>query len=62
MENGHIPEDILYGELASGKRTTGTLKYKDVYKSNVPVLNLYTENWESLARLCKIVEVLWPAS
>ena len=32
MEDGRIPKDILYGEMALGRRTTGRphLRYKDV--------------------------------
>ncbi|XP_036407648.1 uncharacterized protein LOC118793535 [Megalops cyprinoides] len=40
MEDGRIPKDILYGELASGTRTNGRpkLRYKDVSKRDMKPL------------------------
>ena len=37
MEDGKIPKDMLYGELATGSRPTGrpTLRYKDVCKRDL---------------------------
>ena len=51
MEDGRIPKDILYGELASGKRSVGRpqLRYKDVCKHDMKALDINTENWEEIA-------------
>ena len=51
MENGRIPKDIIYGELASGRRTKGRpqFSYKDVCKRDMKALNIKTESWEDLA-------------
>lgn len=51
MEDGRIPKDILYGELASGKRSVGRpqLRYKDVCKRDMKALNINSENWEDVA-------------
>ena len=51
MEDGRIPKDILYGELASGKRSVGRpqLRYKDVCKRDMKALDINTENWEEVA-------------
>jgi len=40
MEDGRIPKDILYGELAAGKRLRGhpQLRYKDVCKRDMKAL------------------------
>ena len=51
MEDGRIPKDILYSELASGKRNTGRpqLRFKDVCKRDMKALDIATESWEDLA-------------
>ena len=51
MEDGRIPKDILYLELASGRRSKGRsqLRYKDVCKRDVKALDTNTESWEDLA-------------
>ena len=51
MEDGRIPKDILYGELASGKRTIGRRqpRFKDVCKRDMKALEINTENWEDAA-------------
>ena len=50
MEDGRIPKDILYGELATG-RSTGRphLRFKDVCKRDMRALDIDTESWEGLA-------------
>ena len=51
MEDGRIPKDILYGELASGRRSKGRpqLRYKDVCKRDMKALDINTDSWENLA-------------
>ena len=51
MEDGHIPKDILYGELASGERSVGypQLRYKDVCKRDMKVLEINAKSWEDIA-------------
>ena len=51
MEDGQIPKDILYGELATGQRSVGRpqLRYKDVCKRDMKVLDINTNSWEDLA-------------
>ena len=51
MPEGRIPRDLLYGELASGKRPTGRpqLRYRDVVKRDMKAVDINTESWESVA-------------
>ena len=51
MEDGRIPKDILYGELATGKRKTGRpqLRFKDVCKRDMKALDMDIDSWEDLA-------------
>ena len=51
MEDGRIPKDILYGKLASGRRTKGCpqLCHKDVCMRDMKALDINTEFWEYLA-------------
>ena len=51
MEDGRIPKDILYGELALGRRTTGRphLHYKDVCVRGMKAVDIDTMSWEGLA-------------
>ena len=51
MEEGRIPKDILYGELALGRRTTGRphLRYKDVCIRDMEAVDIDTMSWEGLA-------------
>ena len=54
MEDGRIPKDILYGELALGRRTTGRphLHYKDVCLRDVKAVDIDTMSWEGLEADC----------
>ena len=51
LEDGRIPKDILYSELAKGKRTTGRphLRYKDVCKRDLKAIGIDINSWEELA-------------
>ena len=48
MKDGRIPKDLLYGELATGKRPTGRpqLLFKDVCKRGLQALGINTDSWE----------------
>ena len=51
MEDGRIPTYILYGELASGKRSVGRPQlryyyYNDVCKRDLNTLDIDTNSWE----------------
>ena len=48
MKDGRIPKDLLYGELATGKRPTGRsqLRFKDVCKRDLRALGINTHSWE----------------
>ena len=50
MPEGRIPRDLLYRELASGKRPTGRpqLRYCNVVKHDMKAVGINTESWESL--------------
>ena len=51
MEDGRIPKDILYGELASGKRSVGCLqlRYKDVCKRDLKTQDINIQCCEDMA-------------
>ena len=51
MEDGRIPKDNLYGELALGRRTIGRphLRYKDVCVRDMKAVDIDTMSWEGLA-------------
>ena len=42
MENGRMPKDVLYGELAVGTRSTGhlRLRFKDICKQNLKAAHI----------------------
>ena len=48
MKDGRIPKDLLYGELATGKRPKGRpqLRFKDVCKRDLPALNINSDSWK----------------
>ena len=51
MEDGRIPKDIMYGELATGCRPVGrpTLRYKDVCKRDLKLTGIDPDTWEEIA-------------
>ena len=51
MEDHRIPKQLLYGELAEGKRKVGgqKLRYKDVQKRHLKSMNIDVNSWEQLA-------------
>ena len=51
MKDGRIPKDLLYSELAIGKRPTGRsqLRFKDVCKQDLQALGINTYSWEVIA-------------
>ncbi|TWW56000.1 hypothetical protein D4764_09G0010500 [Takifugu flavidus] len=52
MDDGHIPKDILFAELSSGKRQKGRpqLRYKDVCKQDLKSFNISLDIWEVTAQ------------
>ena len=57
MEDGRLPKDILYGELASGYRRVGrpNLRYKDVIKRDMQSTEIKSNSWEGKA----VDRVIW---
>ena len=51
MEDGRIPKDVMYGELAEGTRSIGRprLRFKDVCKRDLKAAHIDVNTWESLA-------------
>ena len=51
MDDGRIPKDLFYGELAQGKCPTGRpqLCYKGVCKRDLKALGIDSNRWETLA-------------
>lgn len=49
MEDGRIPKDLLYGELASGSRKRGRplLRFKDVCRRDLKVFDIAPVSWET---------------
>ena len=52
MADGRISNDILYGELTSGKRKKGRplLRYKDTCKRDLRAMGMNRPDWEELAQ------------
>ncbi|KAJ7337978.1 hypothetical protein JRQ81_010504 [Phrynocephalus forsythii] len=50
MDSGRISKDLLYGELAQGKRPRGRsqLQYKDICKRDLKALGMDLNSWETL--------------
>ena len=46
MADGRIPNDLLYGQLASGCRPA--LCYKDVCKRDLKLTDISPDSWEKL--------------
>ena len=51
MDDGRIPKDLLYGELADGARSRGrpSLRFKDSCKRDMRSAGIDIETWERLA-------------
>ena len=51
MEDGRIPKDILYGQLALGRRAAGRpmLRFKDVCKRDMKLTDIDPNSWELAA-------------
>ena len=51
MKDDRIQKDLLYGELATGKRSTGRpqLRFQDVCKRYLQALSINTDSWEVTA-------------
>lgn len=50
MEDGCIAKDLLYGELASGRRPTGKqLRFKNACKCDLKQMNIDINTWEAAA-------------
>ena len=51
MPDGRISKDLLYGELATGKRAPH-LRFRDVCKRDLESVDINVEGWEELASDC----------
>ena len=51
MKDGRVPKDLLYAEIAEGKRATGRshLRFNDVCKRDLKAIGIDVKNWENLA-------------
>ena len=52
MEEGRLPKDVLYGELAVGSRPIGRpmLRFKDVCKRDLKAAKIDPNTWETAAK------------
>jgi len=52
MQDTRLPMQLLYGELSSGKRSTGgqRKRFKDSLKASLKTLDINTDSWENLAQ------------
>ena len=55
-----IPKQLLYGQLAQGKRLRGRpkLRYKDTCKTNLSKCGMDVKNWEEIA----VDKTIWRAA
>ena len=53
MDDNRLPKRVFYGELATGKRTTGGQykRYKDTLKASLKNFNINPDTWENLAAI-----------
>ncbi|KAJ8047372.1 hypothetical protein HOLleu_06356 [Holothuria leucospilota] len=56
-----IPKVLLYGELASGKRTLGWphLRYREVFKRDLQLADIDAVRWEEIAKIDEKFPQLW---
>ena len=52
MEDGRIPKDIIYGELAFRPAGKSVLRYSEVYKLDTGADNIDPADWEGVAEDC----------
>jgi hypothetical protein len=52
MSDARLPKQLLYGELAAGKRKVGgqRKRFKDSLKASMKSLNINPDSWETLAQ------------
>ena len=52
MDDSRIPKDLQYSQLATGLRKRGRplLRFKDVCKRDLTLLDINTNRWENLAQ------------
>lgn len=51
MDDGHIPKEVLYGQLTAGVRKVGrpTLRFMDACKHDLKESETYSNNWDDAA-------------
>ena len=51
MDDGRIPKDLLYGEIAEAKRPVGRpkLRFNDVCKRDLKAMGMPADSWEAMA-------------